>query len=162
MNKWITKPKEKIYCEKCDKLVEYDIKEEKSIYNIRGQEIAINAYFVFCKECGEKLLEPYYEDLNLKKAYKKYINLNNYITAQEIKNIRKIYGVNQVIFAKLLGLGEATIQRYERNSIPTKVNSDLIKRVQDPEEFKKFLDLNKNSISDSDYEKINKKLQKII
>ena len=43
--------------------------------------------------------------------------------SQQIKEIRKHYGLSQQAFARLLGIGEASITRYEKGIAPTKANA---------------------------------------
>ena len=49
------------------------------------------------------------------------------ITPSEIKRIRKKYGLTQQAFARLLGIGEASMVRYENGQPPSKANANLIR-----------------------------------
>lgn len=49
------------------------------------------------------------------------------ITPDEIKRIRKKYGLTQQAFARLLGIGEASMVRYENGQPPSKANANLIR-----------------------------------
>ncbi|WP_338210429.1 helix-turn-helix domain-containing protein [Adlercreutzia wanghongyangiae] len=51
----------------------------------------------------------------------------------QIKEIRKRYGLSQQAFARLLGIGEASITRYENGIVPTKANANLIRAAMIPE-----------------------------
>ncbi len=51
---------------------------------------------------------------------------------QEIKRIRGKYGLSQQAFARLLGLGEASVARYENGQKPTKANANLIRAADYP------------------------------
>ena len=53
--------------------------------------------------------------------------------SQQIKEIRKHYGLSQQAFARLLGIGEASITRYEKGIAPTKANANLIRAAMIPE-----------------------------
>lgn len=55
------------------------------------------------------------------------------ITAQEIKRIRGKYGLTQQAFARLLGIGDASIVRYENGITPTRSISNLIRAANMPE-----------------------------
>ena len=46
--------------------------------------------------------------------------------SQQIKEIRKHYGLSQQAFARLLGIGEASITLYEKGIAPTQANANLI------------------------------------
>lgn len=70
------------------------------------------------------------------------------ITAQEIKRIRCTYGLTQQSFALLLGIGEASIVRYESGSTPTKANENLIRAAANPEFMLERLDHDGNLLSE--------------
>lgn len=55
------------------------------------------------------------------------------VTAEEIREIRGLYGLTQRSFAKLLGIGEASLARYESGSVPSKANANLIRAARHPE-----------------------------
>ena len=53
--------------------------------------------------------------------------------SRQIKEIRKRYGLSQQAFARLLGIGEASITRYESGIAPTNANANLIRAAMIPE-----------------------------
>ena len=55
------------------------------------------------------------------------------ITAEDIKEIRTSYGLSQKSFATLLGIGVASIVRYEQGATPTKANANLIRAARNPQ-----------------------------
>lgn len=55
------------------------------------------------------------------------------MTAEEVKEIRGLYGLTQRSFAQLLGIGEASLARYEKGSVPSKANANLIRAARHPE-----------------------------
>ncbi len=55
------------------------------------------------------------------------------MTAEEVKEIRELYGLTQRSFAQLLGIGEASLARYEKGSVPSKANANLIRAARHPE-----------------------------
>jgi putative zinc finger/helix-turn-helix YgiT family protein len=162
MKKFITKKRDRLYCEKCDNLVNYKIVKENEIFKVKGENIEIISEKAICSECGECLYEPYLENENFKKAYSIYAKRNSLILPEDIKRIRTKYSAIQVVFAKAIGIGEATIQRYEMGSLPSKSNSDLIKSVENPSSFLETLDKNKDNLSLSDYNKISQNIKKCI
>lgn len=56
--------------------------------------------------------------------------MSSEITPDEIKRIRGIYGLTQQSFARVLGIGEASIVRYESGQVPTKANANLIRAAE--------------------------------
>ena len=59
--------------------------------------------------------------------------MHNTITPEEIKSIRAQYGLTQKSFALLLGIGPASIVRYEQGTTPSKANANLIRAARHPE-----------------------------
>ena len=55
------------------------------------------------------------------------------ITAEEIKEIRGKYGLSQKSFALLLGIGPASMVRYEQGVQPSKANANLIRAARIPQ-----------------------------
>ena len=54
----------------------------------------------------------------------------------EIREIREKYGFSQVLFAKILGIGEATLQRYERGALPSLSLNGVLLRAKTTEGLK--------------------------
>lgn len=54
------------------------------------------------------------------------------VTPDVIKEIRSRYCLSQQSFARLLGIGEASIVRYENGQKPSKANANLIRAAADP------------------------------
>jgi len=84
-------------------------------------------------------LEPCLDDQNLSKAFRKYAKKHGLVTPEEIQRIRKKYGLSQALFAKILGINETTIKRYENGALPTESISNLIKSMDSPEVFRELL-----------------------
>lgn len=159
MGKWVKKQRDKLFCPNCGKLVNYRIEERKEIYDIRGDQIEILAKVAKCIDCGEELVEPYLEDQNFLEAYKIYAKKHGLVTPEEIRRIREKYGLSQALFARILGIGRATIERYEAGALPTESISNLIKSADDPKVFLELLEKNKENLSQSDYQRIKTKIE---
>lgn len=157
----IDKRSEQLYCDNCDSLVEYEIIEKKEVYNLRGDLIEINSYVAKCKRCNSELFEPYLENENLKQLYRKYAKKHNLVLPEDIKSMREKYDVSQTLFAIILGIGEATIERYESGSLPSKSISNLIKSAENPLFFSRMLENNKSKLTKTDYERIKKNIEEI-
>ena len=59
--------------------------------------------------------------------------MDDTLTAEDIKEIRGRYELSQKAFAQLLGIGEASIVRYENGAVPSKANANLIRAARHPE-----------------------------
>jgi putative zinc finger/helix-turn-helix YgiT family protein len=142
-----------LYCSKCEKEREIEVREEKEVYPVKGEETEILANVTYCKHCGKQIWNDEFEGENLKKAYKIYQNAHDLLLPEEIKAIREKYDLSQTLFAKILGLGEKTITRYENGSIQDAAQNVLIDLADDSEIFAKLISKAKNRLSQPEYDK---------
>ena len=67
-------------------------------------------------------------------------NMAENLTVEEIKEIRGMYGLTQKSFAQLLGIGSASMVRYEQGAVPSKANANLIRAARHPEFMRECLE----------------------
>lgn len=58
--------------------------------------------------------------------------MDQHITPEGIKETRAKYGLSRKAFSQLLGIGEATLARYESGAKPTRANLNLLRAAQNP------------------------------
>ena len=71
-----------------------------------------------------------YDDDNLRKAYAEYRTRHGLLQPHEIKAIREKYGISQVNFARIIGVEDKTITRYENGSLQDEAINNLIRDRQ--------------------------------
>ncbi len=69
------------------------------------------------------------------------------VNAEYIKRVRNKYHMTQKAFAKVLGIGEASLARYEKGQKPTKAMANLLRAADDPEFMADCLDRDGGQIS---------------
>ena len=143
-----------LFCPQCNKYCKCNVKTIEETYAVKGDNISINALVSFCSECGEEVWNDELDENNLQNAYTIYRTNHGLLQPHEICNIREKYGVSQILFARILGLGDKTITRYENGSIQDKAQNNLIALVSHPENFKELVEQNRGIILDPDYERI--------
>lgn len=114
------------YCPVCNREQDILLIQKKETYLVRGEPFTIDATVCTCAHCGEEIMTEEYDDDNLRKAYAKYRSLHGLLQPEEIKTIRKQYGVSQVAFARIIGVDDNAIARYENGSLQTKADNDRI------------------------------------
>ncbi len=82
--------------------------------------------------------------------------MENDITAQSIRDLRKRYGLSRHAFAQLLGIGEASLARYENGATPSKANANLIRAAAIPEFMRQCLEEAGDSLSSKQRESVEK------
>ena len=140
-----------MYCSYCDKEVETDIKKIVETYEVRGENITINANVCFCKECGEDLFHEEYDNDNLKRAYDEYRRKHNLLSASEIAKIRHGYNMTKEAFSRVLGFSDGKIKSLENGSLPTFSENNLLCLAGHPDMFFILLERGKNLINKEDY-----------
>jgi putative zinc finger/helix-turn-helix YgiT family protein len=132
----------KRFCPVCNIEQETDVIEKEEISNVRGDEIKSLARIRVCCVCGEELFDEELEEENVKKVYDIYREKHGILSSEEIKSIRESYGLSQRAFAKLIGIGEASIARYEKGALPEKSLSNMIMLLKDPKNMERILEKN--------------------
>lgn len=143
-----------VFCPNCGDYKNVTVKQEIETYTVRGEQITISAEVAYCDCCGEQVWADKYDNANLKRAYDAYRIKNNLLLPEQIRAIREKYGLTQVAFARVLGLGDKTIARYENGSIQDAANNSLLAVSDKPDVMRYLLDLNKASFSQREYERI--------
>ena len=75
------------------------------------------------------------------------------LTPEDIKRIRGRYGLSQQAFARVLGIGEASIVRYENGQKPTRANANLIRAASNPSFMRDCLERDGDQLSSEQRER---------
>ena len=140
-----------MYCPICEHEVESVVKTVQETYPVKGEDITINAHVCFCACCHSDIWDDVLDAQNLLDAYSAYRTKHGLLNPEDIRAIREKYNLSQTAFARILGLGDKTITRYENGSIPDSAPNNLIFLCQQPSIFENLLEKNKDRISETDY-----------
>jgi len=114
------------FCPECWGSAEAKIEERSETHIVRDTEIEIVSQNAVCPLCGADINDPGLNDENIQRAYDVYRKINGLISPKEIRELRAKYGISQKSLGILLGIGEASIVRYESGSLPTNSNNMLL------------------------------------
>jgi putative zinc finger/helix-turn-helix YgiT family protein len=147
------------FCKLCETLAPNDTHVTLT-EKVKGVEITVNVDRAWCEKCQS-------DPQKLKKAISTLLN-NAYrekeglISTDSIRNIRKTIGLNQRDFARLLGLGEITVARYESGFIPSKANSLRMQHLSTLDQVKSYYQDTKSEISERGQAKIESYIQTFV
>lgn len=144
-----------MYCPKCEADVESIVREVMETYPVKGEDITVKARVRFCAVCGEDIWDEKMDAQNLLDAYAEYRKKHGLLQPSEIREIREKYRLSQVAFARVLGLGDKSVTRYENGSIADMAQNNLIALARHPSVFKELLECNKSKITTEDYDTAN-------
>lgn len=119
-----------LFCEECTEDREYVIIEEKIPYRVKQEPFDIQGKKAICTFCGEVLFHYDIEEENQRKAFDAYREKFNLLKPEEIKSIRETYHLTAQEFSTILGFNSNIIARFERDSIQTQSQNEIIKSNQ--------------------------------
>lgn len=150
------------FCEKCNNLVEYEIKEVDEKIEIKGKKYNYKRLIGYCKNCGEEISSNEINDENLIRIDNAYRNEENIIKTEEINKILSKYKIGKKPLSKLLGWGEVTLIRYLNGDVPSKVYSDQLYKILNDEEYmSKILEENRELITEKAYNNVKKAINQL-
>ncbi|MGG1518621.1 type II toxin-antitoxin system antitoxin SocA domain-containing protein [Paenibacillus oryzisoli] len=142
------------HCDECNK--DQSVKESKVTRNyiINGKSIPVELTLLVCDECG---CEVYDEDYNanqmatIRHTYDKLFGM----TTEEIRAVRAQYkGIGSRPFAKLLGIGSASLTRHESGDMPSDKHLEIYRELRnDPSRIWGYFEKNKGVLSPRELKK---------
>jgi len=145
----MTRPSVTRLCPNCEdyRRCHRELRTEK--YDVRGEKIAIELPLDVCESCGETLVAESYPHDPIEELYAKYRAIKGLLRPDEIKQIRTRYKLSQKSFALLLGMSEATINRYEGGGLQDMAHDNLIREYASPESMASLLERRGDSLAAS-------------
>jgi putative zinc finger/helix-turn-helix YgiT family protein len=151
----------KKFCPVCGTEQKTEVIEKEEVSNVRGEKIKALGKIRVCSVCGEELFDEELEEENIQRVYDIYRKKHGILSLDEIRNIRESYGLSQRAFAKLLGIGEASIARYETGALPEKSLSNMIMLLKDPKNMEKLLEKNEGVLSQREKARLLRRLEEM-
>jgi putative zinc finger/helix-turn-helix YgiT family protein len=133
-------------CPVCETEKELAYGEINEVLKVRGIDINVSSRINHCIDGDHYFYDIEDEEDKFQFAYREYKKLKGYLQAEEIKAIRKQYGLSQKNFARLFNWGEITIQRYESGAIQDDAHNDVLMLIRDFDNFKKYFVAKKDFI----------------
>ena len=137
------------FCPFCEKETKINKIIETEDMDIRGEIIPVERTFYRCGNCGEEfeLASNDYDPFDT--AYQEYRRRKGWLQPEEIKEFREKLGLTQQEFSEMLGIGIATLNRYENGALQTEAINSLISLcIADPQNLLRLIHAKKNSASD--------------
>lgn len=139
------------FCPQCGRARPTERKMITEELVVRGEPVTVSGEANVCVSCSVPLGDGLYDDL-MRKAYDVYRLRHGLLSAREIRAIREGYGLSQALFAKILKIGEATLQRYERGSLPSLALHSLLVNARDRNQFQVLVEEARGVLSDEEYQ----------
>lgn len=143
-----------VFCPNCELETEQRYIDKVEEINIRGEMISIHLKYYQCEVCGEDYELPRADYDPLDEAYREFRIRKGYIQPEEIKKFRKGLGLTQKEFSELLGIGIATLNRYENGALQSEAHDQVIRLCMQPDNMLKILESKPGVLSEASRNRI--------
>lgn len=123
------------------------VKEPGVKLTFRKEEFEITYHYYLCDESGESYTTDEEDRVNQTQVHNQYREKYGIPFPDEIREIRKMYGVSASKMSDILGFGANSYRLYESGEIPSVANGRLILAIKQPEDFIKQVEASSNILS---------------
>jgi len=117
------------FCPACDAVDNPFVPAQRETeQDFRGQTLRVTSPAFRCRHCGFSLLGPGHLDALRLATHDAYRRRHGLLTTAEIISRRKAMGLSQKRFAETLGVGSASIERWESGVLVQDKASDILLR----------------------------------
>ena len=128
------------YCPNCDKKDGLSLIRETEEFNVRGEIIPVEVEYYRCEECGEEMMQLRADDDPLDKAYREYRRRKGMAQPEDIHEFRQKLGLTQKELSELLGIGVASLSRYENGALQEQAHDQILRFGMDTTNLLKLLE----------------------
>ncbi len=128
-----------LYCPSCEQEQAFRREEREQNYEVRDETIVLTLPLWVCSVCKETIVDDEFGD-PVEKAFDAYREKHALLRPVEIQEIRAKWNLSQAAFAALLGMSQATINRYEQGSLQQVKEDELIRPCAKPEHMAGLVD----------------------
>lgn len=136
------------FCPNCEDYRETKVVEREETYTVRDRAITVPVRGEVCSSCGVSIGSDEADQEVLDAVHAEYRRQADLLTPERIRDIRKRYCLSQKSFATLLGMSEATINRYERGGLQDQAHDTAIRAGEKPEIVRDLLERRGDLLSD--------------
>lgn len=140
----------RLLCPECWEEVDATYEIRHHAEEVRGVVVEADIGHFICPQCGESIGWGPIVDEGLHKLYRAYQVKMGMMVPEEIVALRKQYGFSQRVFAAVLGIGVASLQRYERGCLATDSHAQLLESARDPRFVRTRLEQGARKLTDQE------------
>lgn len=154
----------KKFCDECNDYYETELKEKDSVIKFKDVSINVNEKYLVCKNCGNEVYDEDCANDTLKKLSLKYYEMKHGMGLNDFKRVRNHYGLNQILFSKVLNWGSSTVKRYESGvSFPDSSYISIYKILRsNPASLINFYQESKDNLTIEEQKEIEKNLKEYL
>ena len=119
-------------CSNCEKETDLEILTKEELINVRREPINVEIQYCKCSQCGDEVIDPSLNVDPFHLAYEEYRRRHGFLRPEEITEWRKTHSITEGELAKLIGIGTATLSRYENGSLQNESHERLLRLIMQP------------------------------
>lgn len=120
------------FCGECGREMPYRIKRRPVSRRIHKKECVFEIAEAVCTQCGKEIHVPGLIDYNAAEIDRQYREQERLISVQRIKSLMKNHQIEKEALSLALGLDEIKIDRYLAGQVPSREDSDMIRKALEP------------------------------
>lgn len=121
------------------------LKSEYRTLNYRGEQYGYVYQYYQCEETNAIFTTDELDTISINQVYNQYRDAHDIPYVDEIRKIRKSYGVSASKMSQILGWGENQYRLYENGDIPNLNNGKQLRAIQNPLIFCTYVDISQLS-----------------
>jgi putative zinc finger/helix-turn-helix YgiT family protein len=137
------------FCSNCEKETRLELVTKEEVIRVRNKPIKIELQYLRCVECGDEAFDPSLNVDPFSLAYRKYRKEYGFLQPEEIREWRKANKLTQGELAKLLGVGGATISRYENGALQDPSHEKLLRLAMNPSNLLQLVEQSEGVFTES-------------
>lgn len=127
---------------------------EPYIQKYRGEEYPTVYQYYKCLTTGLQFTSTELDEANISQVYNAYRAEHGIPFPDEIKELRKYYGLSAAKMSAILGFGTNQYRLYEDGEVPSVSNARILLAIRDRQTFLDFLEAAKAGLGEIEYNKI--------
>jgi len=131
-------------------------------YEVRGEKVSIALPVKICDACGTSEIDETAGCDPVEAAYAAYRERKGLLSPQQILALRKRYHLSQKTLAALLGMSEATINRYEGGGLQDAAHDATIRACESPDFVRRQLRLRGGGLSERQRSKVETAIERVL
>lgn len=131
-------------CTNCEKEADFELVSKEETIMVRNEPIVVETQYYKCRQCGDEVLDPASGIDPFTMAYDECRRRHGLLKPSEIAGWRKTYNLTQGDLARLIGIGTATLSRYENGSLQDESHDKLLRFVMEPANLLKLVEASEN------------------
>lgn len=146
-------------CPNCGKQDSLTLIREVEEFNIRGESIPVEVEYYRCEACGEEMMPLRMENDPLEQAYREYRRRKGMVQPEEIREFRQKFGLTQKEYSELLGIGVASLSRYENGALQEQSHDHILRFSMQPENLLRLIEEKPAVLADEKREELLEQLR---